>query len=103
MTFRGWRPVSYREHFAASSFKDRHLAVAAYDSADPAARRNLERLVDAMTAILLATRDAMINGGSVAEQAARAAAQLRPLVAEAGAVINGRPVAQGLIDALFPR
>ena len=99
-----WRPLTYREHFAASSFKDRDLAVAAYDVADGAARENLERLADAMTAILLATRDALLAGcadGTTAE-AVRAAAQLRPLVAEAGAVINGRAAtAHGMVDTLF--
>jgi hypothetical protein len=99
-----WRPMSYRDHFAASSFKDRDLAVAAYDAANPAARGDLERLADAMTAILLATRDVLrFEGyavGGIAE-AARAATVLRPLVAEAGAVINGRSPADAIIDALF--
>src|SRR5580700_3126309 len=36
-----WQPLTYRDHFAASSFTDRELAVAAYDAADPAARANL--------------------------------------------------------------
>jgi len=33
-----WGPMSYQEHFASSRFKDRELAVAAYQAADPAAR-----------------------------------------------------------------
>src|SRR3954471_3766407 len=36
--FLGWRPLSYREHFAASSFRARELAIAAYEAADPALR-----------------------------------------------------------------
>ena len=36
--FLGWQPLSYREHFAASNFRARELAIAAYDSADPAIR-----------------------------------------------------------------
>src|SRR6476660_10435593 len=32
--FLGWRPLSYAEHFTASHFKARDLAIAAYDSAD---------------------------------------------------------------------
>ena len=42
-----WRPMSYQDHFAGSAFKDRELAVAAYDAADPVARTDLERLADA--------------------------------------------------------
>jgi hypothetical protein len=104
-----WRPMSYQDHFAGSAFKDRELAVAAYEAADPAARTDLERLADAMTAILLATRDAMAAGnGNAASrtEAARAMATLRPLVAQAGAVINGRASsqgAQGAVDAVFGR
>jgi hypothetical protein len=99
-----WGPMTYQEHFAGSRFKDRELAVAAYHAADPAARAELERLADAMTAILLATRDAMMREGcavETAEEAAKVAAQLRLLVAEAGAVINGRPNYQALFDTLF--
>src|SRR5215813_15225223 len=36
-----WAPMSYEEHFASSRFKDRGLAVAAYQAADPAARVEL--------------------------------------------------------------
>src|SRR4029079_11211769 len=33
-----WKPVSYREHFAASQFRERMIAIEAYESAQPAAR-----------------------------------------------------------------
>src|SRR3954454_17093904 len=36
--FLDWKPLSYREHFVASHFKARDLAISAYDSADPAVR-----------------------------------------------------------------
>jgi len=101
-----WRPMSYQDHFAGSNFKDRKLAVVAYAVADPAARRDLERFADAMTEVLLATRDAMTAEGLGAEaagEAARAAVVLRPLVALAGAVINGHATAVGAIDAMFKR
>jgi hypothetical protein len=102
-----WRPMSYQDHFAGSAFKDRELAVAAYDAADPVARTDLERLADAMTIILLVTRDAMAAGNASSRtEAARAMATLRPLVAQAGAVINGRASsqgAQGAVDAVFGR
>lgn len=99
-----WGPLSYQEHFAYSGFKDRDLAVAAYRTADPAARAELERLADAMTEILLATRDAMMMEGcgvETMEEASKAAAQLRIMVAQAGAVINGRSDNEALVDTLF--
>jgi hypothetical protein len=103
---RAWGPMSYQDHFHGSRFKDRELAVAAYNAADPIARADLEKLADAMTDILLATRDAMMVDGCAVKtgaEATKAAGQLRALVAEAGAVINGRPNYTALFDTLFER
>ena len=101
-----WGPMSYQDHFAGSRFKDKELAVAAYSAADPIAKAALEELADAMTSILLATRDAMMVDGcavETTEEATKAATQLRTLVAQAGSVINGRPNYQVLFDTLFER
>jgi hypothetical protein len=90
--FLNWRPLSYREHFAASRFQGRAAAIAAYDAADADLRARLEALTAAMTATLETTRAAMLPKmapQSVAALALRAAARLKPLVARAGAVING--------------
>ena len=108
----GWQPMSYREHFEASNFKGRALAVAAYDAADPNLRSCLDTLAGTMSAVLEATRAAM--GPDIAPQSAvalaeRAAALLRPLVARAGAVINGEESAatggpvtpQAVVDRLM--
>jgi hypothetical protein len=112
--FLGWRPKSYREHFEASRFKGRAMAIAAYDAADPSLRGCLDTLAGTMTAVLEATRAAMSS--DIAPQAAvalaeRAAALLRPLVARAGAVINGEDTAdagepmtpQAVVDGLMKR
>jgi hypothetical protein len=101
-----WGPMSYQDHFAGSGFMDKELAVAAYGAADPIAKAALEELADVMTEILLATRDAMMVEGcavETTEEATKAAAQLRTLVAQAGSVINGRPNYQILFDTLFER
>src|SRR5258708_34120227 len=39
-----WHPMTYPEHFAASTFRDRELAIAAYESAEPSARLRLGQL-----------------------------------------------------------
>src|SRR3981081_4460823 len=57
--FLSWQALSYREHFAASNFKARELAIAAYDSADPAIRGEFDGLTCAMTSILTAVGVAM--------------------------------------------
>ena len=54
--FLAWRPMSYREHFEASRFKGRELAIAAYDAAAPDARDGLDALTATMTVVLEATR-----------------------------------------------
>ncbi|HEY0222945.1 MAG TPA: hypothetical protein VGC38_00350 [Pseudolabrys sp.] len=103
--FLGWRPMSYREHFQASRFTGRDLAIAAYDNADPALRARLDELANTMTAVLEATRAAMTAAmprEAAATLANRAAAWLKPLVARAGAVINGEADA-GLGEPVMPQ
>jgi hypothetical protein len=111
----GWEPLTYSEHFAASPFRDRELAIAAYEAAEPIARVRLDELADTMNALLAATCEALLRRSSLASAislAAETAARLRPLVAQAGAVINGRGLGaedittaeqQAEVDALFDR
>ena len=91
--FLTWRELSYKGHFAASHFKGRDLAIAAYEQADPTARQSLDTVADTMNTILNATREALQTGlpadaaGALAQQATM---WLKPLVARAGAIINGQ-------------
>ena len=41
--FLDWHPLSYAEHFTASNFKARDLAISAYDSADPEHPRRIRQ------------------------------------------------------------
>ena len=90
--FLTWQPLSYREHFAASNFRARELAIAAYDSADPAIRGEFDSITSAMTSILTAVGAAMRQArqdktrATLAEQAT---GWVKPLVALAGGIING--------------
>jgi len=112
----GWEPLSYEEHFAASHFKDKELAIAAYAVAEPIARVRLDELADTMNALLVATCEAFQRRSSLDAAnalAAETAARLKPLVARAGAVINGYDIAhsedmttgeqQATVDALFEK
>jgi hypothetical protein len=88
----GWEPLSYQEHFAGSHFKDKELAIAAYAVAEPAARAQLDEIADTMNALLVATCETFQKRASLDAAnalAADTAARLKPLVARAGAVING--------------
>jgi len=111
--FLAWQPMSYVEHFAASKFKHRDLAIAAYEVADPVFRRQLDGIADQMTRILTEARDGLqgdLSHDTIRILAEATAHWLRPLVARAGAAINGEPEAaqqsaeaapQDAIDALF--
>jgi len=90
--FLTWTPLSYAEHFWASNFKARDLAIEAYECADPKIRANFDNLTATMTSILTAVGNAMREAqqdttrATLAEQAT---AWVKPLVALAGGVING--------------
>jgi hypothetical protein len=88
----GWEPLSYEEHFTVSNLKDRELTIAAYAVAEPIARVRLDELSDTMNALLVATCEAFQKRESLdaaTALAADTAARLKPLVARAGAIING--------------
>ena len=109
-----WRPMSYPEHFAASKFRHRDLAIAAYELADPVFRQELDAICQQMNQILTEAQDGL--QGELARDTIRILAEatahwLRQLVARAGALINGEseaaaaaePATQEAIDALFDR
>jgi hypothetical protein len=92
-----WEPLTYPEHFRQSNFKDRDLAIVAYDAADPEIRARFDGLCDTLTSILTAIRDAMgqaIQPTTRVRLAEQATGWLKPLVIQAGGVINGASEAQ---------
>ena len=112
----GWEPRGYDAYFAGSHFKDRDLARVAWAAAEPNSRRELEGVIDTMDAILAATLDAFrrdLSPAGCARLGSEAAGWLKPLVARAGAVINGEHIGaspmpdeaarQAMVDAVFER
>lgn len=96
--FLDWTPMSYREHFTASRLRDREAMIAAYETAEPEARRQLDALTAAMTTMIEATRITLRRSAPPAQAGAIAAhivAMLKPLIARAGAAINGAPQLAG--------
>ena len=90
--FPHWHPLSYAEHFTASNFKARDLAIAAYNSADPKIRTEFDNITSAMTSILSAVGDAMrkaTQDKTRATLAEQATGWVKPLVMLAGGIING--------------
>jgi hypothetical protein len=88
-----WEPLSYAEHFRASNFKARDLAIEAYDCADPGIRSDFDDIVNNMTKILTAIGEAMRNAqqdATRARLAEEAVGWIKPLIGRAGGVINGQ-------------
>ena len=89
--FLQWSPLSYAEHFWASNFKARDLAIEAYESADPTVRAEFDHVTGTMTSILTAVGDAMrdVQDSARAKLAAQALSWLKELVQATGGIING--------------
>lgn len=114
-----WAPMTYDDYFRTSHFRERDLAIAAYDAADPGIRADFDAAVthlDCAMAEALALVDGHdptdpISGhrihGFVRER-------LKPLISRVGGIINGPSItvvapvdtdaseAQAAVDELFP-
>ncbi|WQG99403.1 hypothetical protein SR870_22490 [Rhodopseudomonas palustris] len=91
--FLSWQPLSYAEHFKASNFKARDLAIEAYETADPGIRSDFDDIVTNMTRILTAVGDAMRaaqQDATRARLAEEAVGWIKPMIGRAGGVINGQ-------------
>lgn len=105
-----WSPRSYRDHFAASSFKDWALVVAAYDLSPPAVRVEFDAAIDVLNSVaeagirtLLESRQA---GSTIEPDAVHAlAAELQAAIIHASGLINGSHTlgSQAQVDTLFAR
>ncbi len=103
--FLAWQPRTYREHFAASSFKARDLAILAYEQSDAVVRAEFDNITGAMTSILTAVGSAMREAQQdrtrikLAEQAT---GWVRPLATLASGIIHGsRSEAEADIDSIM--
>jgi hypothetical protein len=102
--FLNWQPLSYEEHFVASNFKGRDLAISAYSVAPPHIREPFDEVCADMTSILMAVRSAVAGANRDATKmrlAEKALDWLKPMVAKAGGIING--VSQAEADEAQPQ
>jgi hypothetical protein len=94
--FLGWEPLSYAEHFTASNFKARDLAIDAYNTADVRIRTEFDNVTSAITSILSAVSAAMreaTKDDTRTRLAEQATGWVKPLVMQAGGIINGHGAA----------
>jgi hypothetical protein len=107
-----WKVLSYLDHFEATGFRAKALAVEGYTLARTAVKKQLEVIVAEIETVLLVAQDAVesdkIHGEStLALEEATETAEM--LIARASALINGlshpedvsADDAQALVDALF--
>ncbi len=113
-----WQPKSYPQHFADSGFKERDLAIAAYQAAPRDIKCSFDTVCAEIDTTLLATLDEL-RSKSEEEYGLvgmLASTNVRPLIDAASGIINGMQeeldaaafdmhdhatAAQGAIDALF--
>jgi hypothetical protein len=113
-----WEPKSYEMHFAESGFKDKDLAIEAFDAAPHDLRAQFDALVACLdgnifkTQKMFQTVDVEAPGPNLAEDVRVAVGKFHRLVEMINSVINGGTVkdrpeenevssAQAEIDAMF--
>lgn len=113
-----WQPCSYQCHFEASGFKDRDLAIRAYELAPAETRCPFDAAVAAIDGRIIEVqdliRDADGDDPALHEQVMLlVTTELKPLVARVSAIVNGLddeavpgdpqhgPTAQMAVDELF--
>lgn len=100
--FLEWHPLSYAEHFIASNFKARDLAIEAYETADTEIRAEFDHMTQTMTNILTAVSQAMRDvqqDSTRAKLAIQALSWLKELVQATGGIINGGT--EGNVDSIM--
>ena len=110
-----WQPCSYVDHFRQSHFKERDLAIAAYEASDPERRRAFDdtvaRIDAAMANLQQMIIEAPMDALPIEALSDLSEMRIKPLLAHAMGLINGAPVAsivtedtgdaQSAVDALF--
>lgn len=107
-----WQPKTYKNHFADSSFRDKQLAIEAYDRVPSKYRRPFEETIGQLNHLItegVDRIDAEIAGGAGPEQLTDSCKALsraaQALMDCASSIIHGsdRAMAQAEIDGLLGR
>jgi len=114
-----WRPLTYEEHFSASGFRDKNLAIAAYRRAPSHIRARFDEAVarlhgEALTIVGEVAAELGKGNKRLNKVCAKATQRLCVLIDEANAIANGETLperagsgaagevgGQAAIDALF--
>jgi hypothetical protein len=102
-----WQPISYKEHFKRSGFRDGDLAVRAYEHAPESIRATfdqvIERLQNESLNALEQVRKQAEEGNTKAifRTCEESVPVLRELIAEASAIVNQQKSSSNVIEHLF--
>lgn len=96
-----WQPRDYPTHFEITNYPGKEIAVAAYLDAKPAIKAEFDTLIKALSdaleqlrgEVLTASCDGSVPIPNVSEELNE---NVRPLIAMAGALINGKVTAEDL-------
>jgi hypothetical protein len=97
----GWRPLTYEEHFTASGFRDKNLAIAAYRRAPTQIRARFDESVaklhgEAVTVIAeIATELKSRHRRRLRQACEQGVARLRILIEEANTIATGGDARSG--------
>jgi hypothetical protein len=101
-----WRPRSYRDHFHLTGFRERELAIEAYEACPPSMRAPFDEACAAIADAILQIQDELSAGVTDPADLPGRAANLYDLIGAANGCILGRDAPdssseQAAIDALF--
>lgn len=100
-----WAPRSYPDHFTATGFRDKDLAIAAWRAADPALRGRFEGACAEVEGLIALAQEALREGGDVERIAGEGAAIYAAISAVNGIILGDAIEREGedqsAIDALF--
>lgn len=105
-----WIPRSYRDHFAASGFKDWSLVVDAYDLCPAPIRDEFDEAISALDSVATQGIKFLLKGSAPGVAAPATAihalaAEIQGAIVHAGGLINGGNTlgSQAQVDTLFAR
>ncbi len=90
-----WEPKSYQEHFDESGFRDKELAVAAYEHAPSEFRKNFDHTIEKLDQLILnviSDLKSSIDAGLIADLNHTCTVSIpliRNLIDEAAGIVNG--------------
>lgn len=100
-----WRPVGYATHFRMTAFRDRELAVAAYESVPPDVKARFFAARRAVELAIIEVQELMETAPDASGQLAARAPEIFAAIARLGGVISGGepggPAKQLDVDSLF--